>query len=184
MDRHRVFLSLGSNLGDRKLHLAQAVACLQSMLEEPKVSSLYETAPLELVDQPRFLNIVVLGWTHLSPRTLLDRILAIEARLGRDRRSGTPKGPRVIDIDLLLFADRLIDEPSLQVPHPRMRNRRFVLQPLLELDPGLRHPATGQSLSLSLERLGDQGVYILGPWEYTLAVPEHDCGHPERKTKL
>jgi 2-amino-4-hydroxy-6-hydroxymethyldihydropteridine diphosphokinase len=182
--RHRVFLSLGSNLGDRKLHLVQAVTCLQSLLEDVKVSSLYETAPLELVDQPRFLNIVVRGWTHLAPRTLLDRTLAIESRLGRDRQTGVPKGPRVIDIDLLLFAEQVIDEPFLQVPHPRMRSRRFVLQPLLELDPGLRHPATGQPLALSLEQLGDQGVYILGPWEYTLAVPEHDCGHPGRETKL
>jgi 2-amino-4-hydroxy-6-hydroxymethyldihydropteridine diphosphokinase len=184
VDRHRVFFSLGSNLGDRKLHLAQAVSCLQSLLEEVKVSSVYETAPLELVDQPRFLNIVVRGWTPLAPRTLLERTLAIESRLGRDRRSGMPKGPRVIDIDLLLFAERVIDEPFLQVPHPRMRNRRFVLQPLLELDPALRHPATGQLLALSLERLGDQGVYILGPWEYTLAAPENDCGHPGRETEL
>jgi 2-amino-4-hydroxy-6-hydroxymethyldihydropteridine diphosphokinase len=164
--------------------LNQAVACLQDLLEDVAVSSLYETAPLEIVNQPLFLNIVVRGRTNLEPRALLEKTLAIETRLGRDRRGGVPKGPRPIDIDLLLYADRVIDEKHLQVPHPRMTSRRFVLQPLLELNPELCHPATGEPLARSLERLGDQGVYILGPWEYTLAVPEHDCGHPGRETKL
>jgi 2-amino-4-hydroxy-6-hydroxymethyldihydropteridine diphosphokinase len=184
LDRHLVFLSLGSNLGDRRRCLIQAVACLQEVLEDIAVSSLYETSPLEMVSQPLFLNIVVRGWTRLEPLALLDRTLAIEKRLGRDRRGGVPKGPRTIDIDLLLFGDRLIDQKRLQVPHPRMTGRRFVLQPLLELDPELRHPASGEPFASSLELLGDQGVYILGPWEYTLAVSEHDRGHPERETKL
>jgi len=179
-----VFLSLGSNLGDRRRHLAQAVALLQTLLEEVTVSSLYETFPLELENQPLFLNVVVRGLARLGPFRLLDRVLAIEKRLGRDRTAAPPKGPRPIDIDILLFDDRIIDAIRLQVPHPRMTARRFVLQPLLELDPNLRHPATGEPLARSLERLGDQGVYILGPWQYTLAVPEHDCGRPGRETKL
>jgi 2-amino-4-hydroxy-6-hydroxymethyldihydropteridine diphosphokinase len=184
VDRHLVFLSLGSNLGDRRRHLVQAVACLQELLADVAVSSLYETAPLELVNQPAFLNIVMRGVTRLQPLALLEKTLAIEKRLGRDRRGGVPKGPRTIDIDLLLFDDRVIDQERLQVPHPRMSRRRFVLQPLLELDSQLRHPGSGEPFARSLESLGAQGVYILGPWEYTLAVPEHDCGHPGRETKL
>jgi 2-amino-4-hydroxy-6-hydroxymethyldihydropteridine diphosphokinase len=182
--RHLVYLSLGSNLGDRKRHLAHAVACLHGLLGELKLSSLYETAPQELIDQPFFLNIAVSGRTELEPKALLEAIMAIESRLGRDRRAAVPKGPRVIDIDLLLFGERIIAEESLQVPHPRMTGRRFVLQPLLELDPTLRHPATGEPLSRCLERLGEQGVYNLGPWDYTLPVPEHDCGRPGRETKI
>jgi len=182
--RHLVYLSLGSNLGDRKRNLARAVACLQGLLGELKVSSLYETAPQELIDQPRFLNIAVSGRTDLEPRALLEAVLATESRLGRDRRGAVPKGPRVIDIDLLLFAERIIAEEDLQVPHPRMMGRRFVLEPLLELDPTLRHPVSGEPLARSLEKLGEQGVYNLGPWDYTLPVPEHDCGRPGRETEI
>jgi 2-amino-4-hydroxy-6-hydroxymethyldihydropteridine diphosphokinase len=184
VDRHLVYLSLGSNIGDRKRHLAEAIARLRGLLEELKVSSLYETAPLELEDQPRFLNVAVRGRTPLEPRALLEAVLAIETRLGRDRRTAVPKGPRIIDIDILLFADRVIAEDALQVPHPRMTGRRFVLQPLLELDPLLRHPVSGEPLARCLERLGEQGVYILGPWDYTLAVPKHDRGRPGPETKL
>jgi len=182
--RHLVYLSLGSNLGDRKRNLARAVACLQGLLGELKVSSLYETAPQELIDQPRFLNIAVSGRTDLEPRALLEAVLATECRLGRDRREAVPKGPRVIDIDLLLFAERNIAEQELQVPHPRMTGRRFVLEPLLELDPTLRHPVSGEPLARSLEKLGKQGVYNLGPWDYTLPVPKHDCGRPGRETEI
>ncbi len=184
MGRHLVYLSLGSNLGDRKLHLARAVDCLQGLLTELKVSSLYETAPQELVDQPRFLNLAVGGRTDLEPRALLEAILAAESRLGRNRLGAVPKGPRVIDIDLLLFAERIIAEQDLQVPHPRMTGRRFVLEPLLELDPALRHPVSGVPLARSLDRLGEQGVYNLGPWDYTLPEPEHDCGRPGRETEI
>jgi len=184
VDRRLVYLSLGSNLGDRRCNLAEAIAHLRGLLEELKVSSLYETAPLELEDQPRFLNVAVRGWTSLEPRALLEAVLAIETLMGRDRRTTRPKGPRVIDIDILLFADQVIAKDSLKVPHPRMTGRRFVLQPLLELDPQLRHPASGEPLARALERLGEQGVYILGPWDYTLAVPEHDRGRPGPEAKL
>ncbi len=184
MGRHLVYLSLGSNLGDRKRNLARAVACLQELLAELQVSSLYETAPMELADQPRFFNVAVCGRTALEPQALLKAIMGIESRLGRDRRGAVPKGPRVIDIDLLLFAERIIAEENLQVPHPRMTGRRFVLQPLLELDASLRHPASGEPLASYLERLGEQGVYNLGPWDYTLPVPEHDCGRPGRETAI
>jgi 2-amino-4-hydroxy-6-hydroxymethyldihydropteridine diphosphokinase len=179
-----VFLSLGSNLGDRLAFLSQAVSRLGQDLRELRVSSVYETAPMYNTAQPRFLNIVVSGFTRLSPRELLDRALAIEEALGRDRAAGGPKGPRLIDVDLLLYSDRQIAEPDLKVPHPGMRERRFVLEPLLELEPELRDPADGLRLAEALDRLPDQGVDRVGPWEYTRCEPEHGRGHPRREAEL
>jgi 2-amino-4-hydroxy-6-hydroxymethyldihydropteridine diphosphokinase len=180
----QVFLSLGSNLGDRLGFLARAVGRLGECLRELRVSSVYETAPLYLVSQPRFLNIVVAGLTRLAPRALLARALAIEAALGRDRAAGIPKGPRPIDIDLLLYADRLVARTDLRIPHPGMLERRFVLEPLLELEPELRDPASGIRLAESLARLPVQGVDRVGPWDYTLSLPGHERGHPRRKAEL
>jgi 2-amino-4-hydroxy-6-hydroxymethyldihydropteridine diphosphokinase len=184
MSGKQVFLSLGSNLGDRLAFLAEAVSRLGQHLRELRVSSVYETAPLYLTSQPRFLNIVVAGRTRLPPRGLLSGALAIEEALGRDRAASGPKGPRAIDIDLLLYADRLIAEPDLRVPHPGMRERRFVLEPLLELEPELRDPASGLRLAELLAGLPDQGVDRLGLWDYTLCLPEHERRHPRRKAEL
>lgn len=184
MSGHQVFLSLGSNLGDRLVFLAQAVQRLQGCLRGLRVSSVYETAPLYLTAQPRFLNIVVTGLTRLAPRALLLRALAIEEALGRDRGTGTPKGPRPIDIDLLLYADRLIAEPDLRVPHPGLLERRFVLEPLLELEPELRDPAGGRLLAETLAALAAQGVDRVAPWDYTLCLPGHERRRPRRKAEL
>ena len=108
-----------------------------------RISHLRETEPVGFVDQPRFLNGAVIVETTLSPRKLLDRLLAIERRLGRVRGQGPRFGPRTIDLDLLLYGDEVVDEPGLQVPHPRLHERRFALEPLAELDPTLEIPGRG-----------------------------------------
>jgi 2-amino-4-hydroxy-6-hydroxymethyldihydropteridine diphosphokinase len=184
MSGRQVFLSLGSNLGDRLGFLAEAVGRLGQFVRELRVSSVYETAPLYLTSQPRFFNIVVAGFTRLAPRALLAEALAIEAALGRDRSADAPKGPRPIDIDLLLYAGRLIARADLRVPHPGMLERRFVLEPLLELEPELRDPASGLRLAEALARLPEQGVDRVGPWDYTRSEPEHGRGHPRREAEL
>jgi 2-amino-4-hydroxy-6-hydroxymethyldihydropteridine diphosphokinase len=119
-------------------------------------SSLYETAPRELVDQPWFLNAAVEVATSLFPMQLLARIREVERQMGR--RRVTPKGPRNIDIDILFYGRSVINTPELQVPHPRLAQRRFVLEPLAEIAAGFRHPLTGKTASEMLAELEPQGV--------------------------
>jgi 2-amino-4-hydroxy-6-hydroxymethyldihydropteridine diphosphokinase len=155
-----VYLSLGSNLGRRDRNLAAAVQSLGSVFSGIRSSSIYETRPMYVEEQPKFLNMAIRGNCVIEPQELLRQILALELRLGRDRSHNVPKGPRIIDIDILLFGRRIIKEENLTIPHPLLKERQFVLVPLLELEPGLRDPETGRPLAESLERLGDQGVYI------------------------
>ena len=140
----RAYVGLGANLGDRSAMLRTAVEHLrrESALTVAGVSSVRETDPVGYVEQPRFLNAVVAIDTDLPPRELLDRLLGIERRLGRTRE-GPRFGPRTIDLDLLLFGDEEIDEPGLQVPHPRLHERLFALEPLAELDPVVVIPGRG-----------------------------------------
>jgi 2-amino-4-hydroxy-6-hydroxymethyldihydropteridine diphosphokinase len=140
----RAFIGLGSNLGDREGWLRSAVDLLRGdpEIEVVAVSSLRETEPVDFLDQPRFLNAAVELETVLPPRALLDRLLAVEQALGR-RRDGPRFGPRTIDLDLLLYGDERVDEPALTVPHPRLAERRFALEPLDELDPTLIVPGRG-----------------------------------------
>jgi 2-amino-4-hydroxy-6-hydroxymethyldihydropteridine diphosphokinase len=141
----RAFVGLGSNLGDRERTLELAVEALRELPATTvlNVSTFRDTAPVGIVDQPRFLNGAVELETGLEPRRLLEALLEIERSLGRDR-SGVPAGgPRTVDMDLLLYGDAEIDEPGLHVPHPRLAERRFVLEPLLELDPALEAPRKG-----------------------------------------
>ena len=138
------YIGLGANLGDREAMLR---AALEQLAAEPairvvEVSPLRDTAPVGMVDQPRFLNAAAAVETTLSARDLLDRLLAIERRLGRTRE-GPRFGPRTIDLDLLLYGEERIDEPGLEVPHPRLHERLFALEPLAELDPGLDVPGRG-----------------------------------------
>lgn len=137
------YLSLGSNLGDRAANLRTAVAELQSAGRLLGVSAFYETQPVEVPNQPWFLNCVAAIETAKSPGELLSLALHIEATMGRVRMR--EKGPRTIDIDIVLFGDRTIDEPGLKIPHPALLQRRFVLEPLVEIAPEARHPLTGQS---------------------------------------
>ena len=139
-----VYVGLGSNLGERE---ASVRAALERLAADPAidvvaVSELRETDPVGYENQPRFLNGVAALRTELSPREVLERLLAVERELGRTR-SGPRFGPRTIDLDLLLYGDEVVDEPGLVVPHPRMSERRFVLEPLVELDPDLSVPGRG-----------------------------------------
>jgi 2-amino-4-hydroxy-6-hydroxymethyldihydropteridine diphosphokinase len=137
-------VALGSNLGDRERYLRLAVDELTALLASIRVSSRYDTAPVDVGPQPRFLNAAAVGFTTLAPRSLLDTLLAIEARFGRMRPA--PGAPRTLDLDLILYGDLIVSEPGLQVPHPRFRERRFVLEPLAEIAPELRDPATGATV--------------------------------------
>ena len=133
-----VYLSLGSNLGDRQANLRNATGRLLDLGYVQEVSSLYETEPVEFTDQPWFLNCAVAMRTELIPREFLAGILEIERSMGRQRTQ--PKGPRIIDIDILLFGAATINTPQLTVPHPAMAERRFVLEPLAEIAPDVKHP--------------------------------------------
>jgi 2-amino-4-hydroxy-6-hydroxymethyldihydropteridine diphosphokinase len=151
------FLGLGSNVGDREAHLREAVEHLES--DQVRVlhrSSLYETAPQEMLDQPWFLNAVVQVETTLFPLQLLARVRQIERDMGR--RRVTPKGPRNIDIDILFYGRVVIATAELEVPHPRIAQRRFVLDPLAEIAPDFRHPLTGKTAHEMLAGLEPQGI--------------------------
>jgi 2-amino-4-hydroxy-6-hydroxymethyldihydropteridine diphosphokinase len=142
----RAYVGLGANLGDREGTIRAAVAALPGVLA---VSSLRETEPVGVTDQPRFLNGVAALETELSARDLLDTLLALERRLGRERRERW--GPRTIDLDLLLFGEEAIDEPGLTVPHPRLHERRFALEPLAEIAPDALIPGRGRVANLLAE---------------------------------
>jgi 2-amino-4-hydroxy-6-hydroxymethyldihydropteridine diphosphokinase len=130
----KVFVALGSNLGDRASNLARARERLaRGVLTDPVASSIYETEPWGPVAQGRYLNQVIGGETALAPRALLSKLFEIERALGRDRSSEERYGPRTIDLDILLYGDRTVREPDLQIPHPRMLERAFVLVPLAEI---------------------------------------------------
>ena len=154
----RAFVGLGSNLGDREKTLGRAVDALRRLpqTEVRAVSRFRDTDPVGYVDQPRFLNGAVELETALEARALLDELLRIERELGRDRAGGVPQGPRTADLDLLLYGDVRIDEPGLEVPHPRLHERRFVLEPLSDLDAGLFVPGRGEVQGL-LAGLDSQG---------------------------
>jgi 2-amino-4-hydroxy-6-hydroxymethyldihydropteridine diphosphokinase len=138
----RAYVGLGANLGDRAGTIRRAVELLgaEPGIEVVAVSTLRETDPVGYLDQPAFLNGVAALETELSPRHLLERLLAVELALGRVRDAGPRFGPRAIDLDLLLYGDQVVDEPGLTIPHPRLAERRFALEPLYELDPGLSLP--------------------------------------------
>jgi 2-amino-4-hydroxy-6-hydroxymethyldihydropteridine diphosphokinase len=145
------YLSLGSNLGDREANLRAAIARLGELGEVKKVSSFYETEPVELTEQPWFLNCAVELETERTPGELLEGMLAIEQAMGRERIQ--PKGPRLIDLDILLFDDVTMKSPGLVIPHPAMSERRFVLEPLAEIAPQARHIELKKNISELLELL-------------------------------
>ena len=155
-------LSLGSNLGDRAGHLRRARELLQAAgMRLLRESSIYETAPRDFLAQPWFLNQVVEIETELFPRQLLSKLLRIERTMGRRRL--VAKGPRTIDIDILLLGEVRMRAPGLQIPHPRLHKRRFVLEPLAELAPDLRHPQTGRTVREMLGAVSNQPVRRFTP---------------------
>lgn len=147
-----VAIALGSNLGDRDSHLDFAVSRLSALLTDLRSSSRYDTAPVDVHDeQPRYLNAAVVGRTTLAPHELLRALQFIEADGGRERPF--PNAARTLDLDLILYGDRVIDDGALAIPHARFRQRLFVLQPLVEIAPDLIDPTTGLSMRTLLERL-------------------------------
>lgn len=133
-----VYLSLGSNVGNRQGHLRNAIGRLESAGRVLAVSSLYETEPVEFTSQPWFLNCAVALETAMTPKQCMAAVLKIEREMGRQRTQ--EKGPRTIDIDILFFGNMIVDSPELTIPHPAMHQRRFVLEPLAEIAPDVKHP--------------------------------------------
>lgn len=159
--RTRVALGLGANLGEARTALCAAAQILSSVLTAARIASLYASRPRSPLAQPDFLNTALVGETTLEPLELLRLAKHLETLAGR--RSGPVDGPRVLDVDLLLYGERTITSPELVVPHPRLRARRFVLAPLAELEPDLRVPPDGTTLRELLARVGQTDeVTVLG----------------------
>jgi 2-amino-4-hydroxy-6-hydroxymethyldihydropteridine diphosphokinase len=142
------YVGLGSNLGDREASIREAA----ELIGARRLSRIIETEPWGNEEQPKFLNAVAEVETELEPRALLDLLLEVESRLGRER-DGTHWGPRTIDLDLLLYGDRVLDEPGLTVPHPFLHDRLFVLEPLAELAPGATIPGPGGKSATAVSAL-------------------------------
>jgi 2-amino-4-hydroxy-6-hydroxymethyldihydropteridine diphosphokinase len=163
MPAKTTYLSLGSNMGERQQNLERALTLLElAGIRIVHRSSIYETEPQDVASQPWFLNIVVECETRFFPLQLLTTVLGIEREMGRKRGAVTLRGgPRLIDIDVLLYGNATIETSRLVVPHPRMMERRFVLEPLLEIAPGLRHPATKEPFNKYLSGTKTQKLKLM-----------------------
>ena len=160
-EQSTIYLGLGSNLGNRAENLKSALDMLSHRLRPGKVSSIYDTEPIGNVNQPRFLNMVCQAYTMLSPHDLLALTQGIELRMGRAR--GASNLPRPIDIDILFYGNQVIDTPELVIPHPRLHERAFVLVPMVEIAPVLKHPVIKKTVKQLLKNLGR--VSGVSKWE-------------------
>jgi len=158
-----VYLGLGSNMGNRQDNLDKALEFLSQRLRVDKVSSVYDTEPVGNPNQPRFLNLVCQVYTTLAPAGLLTLAKGIESKLGRVL--GKSNSPRPIDIDILFYGDQVIETPELVIPHPRLAERAFVLVPLAEIAPDLRHPVTGKTIKELLRGLTEAQDVLKFNWE-------------------
>lgn len=156
MKEHIVYLALGTNLGDRPANLKQAIASLTPQLEVKLKSQVYETPPWGVEDQPKFLNQVIKAQTYLDPEPLLKHLKRLEVALGRI--PSVPNGPRLIDIDILFYDDLVVDKPSIEIPHPRLQERGFVLLPLMEIAPNLVHPVSKKTVRELAESCSMEGI--------------------------
>ena len=156
--RTDVFIALGTNIGDRAANLDTALAALAMFVNDVEPSPIYESAPKYVTDQPRFLNMVARGSTALRALALLTKLKALEVDMGR--QPSMLNGPRLIDLDIVYFGAAIIDTPALTVPHPRLRERAFVLRPLADIDSNWRDPVTGATVRDMLAALEDDGDLV------------------------
>ena len=155
-----VYLGLGANVGNRLANLRVAVARMRTFARLEAVSRLYETEPVGLKEQPAFLNAACCVTTGLEPVALLRFLNNLEIEIGR-RPGGSPGGPRPIDLDILLYGERVVDTDGLRIPHPRLAERAFVLAPLCDLAPEMRHPSLGKTMRELLNAVGEAGVKVV-----------------------
>lgn len=156
-----VYLSIGTNMGDRALNLSEALRLISGAVEMNETSSVYETDPVGYTEQPEFWNLVARVQTDLPARQLMAEMLAIENRMGRKR--SVPNAPRIIDIDILLYDDVISQDPVVALPHPRMAERAFVLKPLTELAPHLADPRSGERYTEMLQRKSLERAVVIAP---------------------
>ncbi len=168
----KIYLALGSNLGNREENLQECVDRLETIgVHVLQCSSTYETKPMYVLEQGQFLNLVLEAETNLFPRTLIKKLKALERELGR--KQAQQNRPRLIDVDVLFYGRFIIETKELTVPHPRLEERRFVLEPLAELAPELRHPVSRQTIKDILAKAPPQGVKRLG---FLVTLPEKQKG--------